>query len=302
MNLTKLNTEQQNPKTLNIDLMETEEIISVINQEDLLVPNAIAKEIPAISAVVDRIVKAFKEGGRLIYTGAGTSGRLGILDASECPPTYGTDPEMVIGIIAGGKEATTEAIEGAEDDNEQGKQDLVEIGLTEKDVVVGIAASGRTPYTIGALQYANEIGAASVSVVCSKDSEMEKISAYTIAPIVGPEVVTGSTRMKAGTAQKLVLNMLTTASMIKIGKVYGNLMVDVQMTNEKLRKRAENIVKTATGASDEEASTALAEQHNNTKAAILQIMTGLKGNEVLQLLEKHSGHLRDAVSAFHSSK
>ncbi|KSU64353.1 N-acetylmuramic acid 6-phosphate etherase [[Bacillus] enclensis] len=302
MNLTKLNTEQQNPKTLNIDLMGTEEIVTVINQEDLLVPNAIAKEIPSISEVVDKIVQAFKNGGRLIYTGAGTSGRLGILDASECPPTYGTDPGMVIGIIAGGKEATTEAIEGAEDDGDQGKQDLIDIGLTGNDVVVGIAASGRTPYTIGALEYANEIGAVSVSVVCSKDSEMEKISAYTIAPIVGPEVVTGSTRMKAGTAQKLVLNMLTTASMIKIGKVYGNLMVDVQMTNEKLRKRAENIVKTATGASDEEARAALAEQNNHTKAAILQIMTGLKGKGVLELLEKHDGHLRDAVAAFHSSK
>ncbi|WP_153125603.1 N-acetylmuramic acid 6-phosphate etherase [Peribacillus tepidiphilus] len=302
MNISKLNTEQQNPKTVNIDLMTTEEIITVINQEDTLVPNAIAKEIPIIAKVVDRIVEAFKMGGRLIYVGAGTSGRLGIIDASECPPTYGTSPDMVIGVIAGGKRAMTDAIEGAEDNLQQGKQDLVDIYLTNKDVVVGIAASGRTPYTIGALQYANEIGAVSVSIVCSKDSEMEKISQYTIAPIVGPEVITGSTRMKAGTAQKLVLNMLSTASMIKMGKVYGNLMVDLQMTNEKLFKRAENIVKMATGTTDQEARQALVEQKYNTKAAILQIITGLRGSQVTDLLEKHNGYLRNAIEDFHSKK
>jgi N-acetylmuramic acid 6-phosphate etherase len=302
MNISKLNTEQQNPKTVNIDLMTTEEIITVINQEDTLVPNAIAKEIPIIAKVVDRIVEAFKMGGRLIYVGAGTSGRLGIIDASECPPTYGTSPDMVIGVIAGGKRAMTDAIEGAEDNLQQGKQDLVDIYLTNKDVVVGIAASGRTPYTIGALQYANEIGAVSVSIVCSKDSEMEKISQYTIAPIVGPEVVTGSTRMKAGTAQKLVLNMLSTASMIKMGKVYGNLMVDLQMTNEKLFKRAENIIKMATGTTDQEARQALVEQKYNTKAAILQIITGLRGSQVTDLLEKHNGYLRNAIEDFHSKK
>lgn len=302
MNISKLNTEQQNPKTVNIDLMTTEEIITVINQEDTLVPNAIAKEIPIIAKVVDRIVEAFKMGGRLIYVGAGTSGRLGIIDASECPPTYGTSPDMVIGVIAGGKRAMTDAIEGAEDNLQQGKQDLVDIYLTNKDVVVGIAASGRTPYTIGALQYANEIGAVSVSIVCSKDSEMEKISQYTIAPIVGPEVITGSTRMKAGTAQKLVLNMLSTASMIKMGKVYGNLMVDLQMTNEKLFKRAENIVKMATGTTEQEARQALVEQKYNTKAAILQIITGLRGSQVTDLLEKHNGYLRNAIEDFHSKK
>jgi N-acetylmuramic acid 6-phosphate etherase len=302
MNISKLNTEQQNPKTVNIDLMTTEEIITVINQEDTLVPNAIAKEIPIIAKVVDRIVEAFKMGGRLIYVGAGTSGRLGIIDASECPPTYGTSPDMVIGVIAGGKRAMTDAIEGAEDNLQKGKQDLVDIYLTNKDVVVGIAASGRTPYTIGALQYANEIGAVSISIVCSKDSEMEKISQYTIAPIVGPEVITGSTRMKAGTAQKLVLNMLSTASMIKMGKVYGNLMVDLQMTNEKLFKRAENIVKMATGTTDQEARQALVEQKYNTKAAILQIITGLRGSQVTDLLEKHNGYLRNAIEDYHSKK
>ncbi|WP_368297420.1 N-acetylmuramic acid 6-phosphate etherase [Cytobacillus firmus] len=296
MNITKLNTEQRNPKTMEIDLMTTEEIITIINQEDTIVPNAIAREIPHIVKVVDEITESFKKGGRLIYVGAGTSGRLGIIDASECPPTYGTDPEMVVGIIAGGKEAMTEAVEGAEDDSEQGRQDVADIQLSDKDVLVGIAASGRTPYTIGALQYGNEVGAVTVSVACTKDSEMGKISKYTIAPITGPEVVTGSTRMKAGTAQKLVLNMLTTASMIKLGKVYGNLMVDVQMTNEKLFKRAENIVKMATGASDEEARAALKEQNYHTKAAILQILTGLKGEAAAELLKKHNGYLREAAA------
>ncbi|WHY61350.1 N-acetylmuramic acid 6-phosphate etherase [Cytobacillus firmus] len=296
MNITKLNTEQRNPKTMEIDLMTTEEIITIINQEDTIVPNAIAREIPHIVKVVDEITESFKKGGRLIYVGAGTSGRLGIIDASECPPTYGTDPEMVVGIIAGGKEAMTEAVEGAEDDSEQGRQDVADIQLSDKDVLVGIAASGRTPYTIGALQYGNEVGAVTVSVACTKDSEMGKVSKYTIAPITGPEVVTGSTRMKAGTAQKLVLNMLTTASMIKLGKVYGNLMVDVQMTNEKLFKRAENIVKMATGASDEEARAALKEQNYHTKAAILQILTGLKGEAAAELLKKHNGYLREAAA------
>lgn len=297
MNIAKLNTEQRNPKTMNIDMMSTEEIITVINQEDTLVPNVIARQVPIISEVVDKVVVAFKQGGRLIYIGAGTSGRLGIIDASECPPTFGTDPSLVVGIIAGGKEAMTEAIEGVEDDKQQGQTDLEDISLTAKDIVVGIAASGRTPYTIGALEYAKKIGARTVSVVCSKDSEMEKISDYTVAAVVGPEVITGSTRMKAGTAQKLVLNMLSTASMIKMGKVYGNLMVDVQMTNEKLHNRAVNIVKMATGASDEEARAAIKEQNYHTKAAILQIITGLKGNEAKSLLEKHDGYLRDAISS-----
>jgi len=296
MNITKLNTEQQNPKTMNIDLMSTEEIITTINQEDTLVPNVLARQVPNISEVVDKIVAAFKQGGRLIYVGAGTSGRLGIIDASECPPTYGTDPGMVVGIIAGGKEAMTEAIEGVEDDKQQGQTDMEDISLLAKDVVVGIAASGRTPYTIGALEYAKQLGAVTVSVVCSKDSEMEQVSDYTIAAVVGPEVITGSTRMKAGTAQKLILNMLSTSSMIKMGKVYGNLMVDVQMTNEKLHNRAVNIVKMATGASDEEARTAIKEQNYHTKAAILQIMTGLKGIEAKNLLDKHDGYLREAIS------
>ncbi len=297
MNIAKLNTEQRNPKTMNIDLMSTEEIITVINQEDTIVPNVIARQVPIISEVVEEIVAAFKQGGRLIYIGAGTSGRLGIIDASECPPTFGTDPSLVVGIIAGGKEAMTEAIEGVEDDKQQGQTDLEDISLTAQDIVVGIAASGRTPYTIGALEYAKKIGARTVSVVCSKDSEMEKISDYTVAAVVGPEVITGSTRMKAGTVQKLVLNMLSTASMIKMGKVYGNLMVDVQMTNEKLHNRAVNIVKMATGASDEEARAAIKEQNYHTKAAILQIITGLKGNEAKSLLEKHDGYLRDAISS-----
>ncbi|HAQ08852.1 MAG TPA: N-acetylmuramic acid 6-phosphate etherase [Bacillus bacterium] len=301
MNISKLNTEQQNPKTLNIDLMTTEDIITVINQEDTLVPNVIARQVPVIAEVVDRIIAAFKQGGRLIYVGAGTSGRLGIIDASECPPTFGTDPGLIVGVIAGGKEAMTEAIEGVEDDTQQGKADMEDISVSANDIVIGIAASGRTPYTIGALENAKQLGALTVSIVCSKDSEMEKISDYTIAAVVGPEVITGSTRMKAGTAQKLILNMLTTASMVKMGKVYGNLMVDVQMTNEKLHSRAANIVKMATGASDEEARAAIKEQNYHTKAAILQIITGLQGTEAKSLLEKHDGYLREAISEYYNS-
>ena len=301
MNISKLNTEQQNPKTLNIDLMTTEDIITVINQEDTLVPNVIARQVPVIAEVVDRIIAAFKQGGRLIYVGAGTSGRLGIIDASECPPTFGTDPGLIVGVIAGGKEAMTEAIEGVEDDTQQGKADMEDISVSANDIVIGIAASGRTPYTIGALENAKQLGALTVSIVCSKDSEMEKISDYTIAAVVGPEVITGSTRMKAGTAQKLILNMLTTASMVKMGKVYGNLMVDVQMTNEKLHSRAANIVKMATGASDEEARSAIKEQNYHTKAAILQIITGLQGTEAKSLLEKHDGYLREAISEYYNS-
>ncbi|WP_210365333.1 N-acetylmuramic acid 6-phosphate etherase [Bacillus sp. REN3] len=302
MNITKLNTEQQNPKTMNIDQMSTEEIITVINQEDTIVPNVLARQIPVIAEVVDEIVARFKRGGRLIYVGAGTSGRLGIIDASECPPTYGTDPELVVGIIAGGKEAMTEAIEGVEDDIEQGRTDMENIHVSEKDIVVGIAASGRTPYTIGALEYAKQKGARTVSVVCSKDSKMEKVTDYAIAAVVGPEVITGSTRMKAGTAQKLILNMLSTASMIKMGKVYGNLMVDVQMTNEKLHNRAVNIVKMATDASDDEAKAAIKDQNGHTKAAILQIITGLKAAEAKALLEKHEGYLRQAISEHYEGK
>lgn len=299
MNLNNITTEARNSNTLEIDTLSSLNLVKKINEEDQRVPIAIAKVLPDIARVVDEIIGAFQKGGRLIYIGAGTSGRLGILDASECPPTYGTNPDMVLGIIAGGQKAIRDAVEGAEDDFEQGQADLKEIHLTEKDVVVGIAASGRTPYTIGALQYALSVGAVTVSVVSSLDSEMSKISKHTIAVIVGAEVIMGSTRMKAGTSQKLVLNMLSTASMIKIGKVYSNLMVDVQATNIKLIQRAKNIVILATGASDIEASEALTEQNGQTKAAILQLLTGRKSSDAIALLEKHAGKLRDALKEHH---
>ncbi|WHY70945.1 N-acetylmuramic acid 6-phosphate etherase [Fictibacillus enclensis] len=295
MKINHLTTEKRNQNTLDIDEVSSLEVVRKINTEDKRVPEAIEKVLPEIASVVDQVVVAFRKGGRLIYTGAGTSGRLGILDASECPPTYGTPSEMVIGIIAGGDQAIHTAVEGAEDDVEAGKNDLLNLQLTENDVVVAIAASGRTPYAIGALKYANEVGAVSVALVCSQDSEMSKVAQHTIAAVVGPEVVTGSTRMKAGTAQKLVLNMISTASMIGIGKVYSNLMVDVQPSNKKLIQRAKNIVMEATGCMPEEAEKALSDHDGYAKAAILQVLTGCSPQEASDLLEKHKGMLKQAL-------
>ncbi|MHC6801538.1 N-acetylmuramic acid 6-phosphate etherase, partial [Vibrio antiquarius] len=231
--LSHLVSEGRNPDTMDIDLLPSLDIVQRINQQDKLVPLAVEKVLPEIAEAVDKITEAFKVGGRLFYIGAGTSGRLGVLDASECPPTFGTDPEMVVGIIAGGKEAMFRAKEGAEDDPALGEQDLKENALTQHDVVVGIAASGRTPYVIGGLEYANELGATTVALSCNPDSPIADIADIAISPVVGPEALTGSTRLKSGTAQKLVLNMLTTASMIRLGKSYQNLMVDVKATNAK---------------------------------------------------------------------
>ncbi|MDM5200188.1 N-acetylmuramic acid 6-phosphate etherase [Fictibacillus enclensis] len=295
MKINHLTTEKRNQNTLDIDEVSSLEVVRKINTEDKRVPAAIEKVLPEIASVVDQVVVAFRKGGRLIYTGAGTSGRLGILDASECPPTYGTPSEMVIGIIAGGDQAIHTAVEGAEDDVKAGKNDLLNLQLTENDVVVAIAASGRTPYAIGALKYANEVGAVSVALVCSQDSEMSRVAQHTIAAVVGPEVVTGSTRMKAGTAQKLVLNMISTASMIGIGKVYSNLMVDVQPSNKKLIQRAKNIVREATGCMPEEAEKALSDHDGYAKAAILQVLTGCSPQEAKDLLEKHKGMLKLAL-------
>ena len=227
--LSHLVSEGRNPDTMDIDLLPSLDIVQRINQQDKLVPLAVEKVLPEIAEAVDKITEAFKVGGRLFYIGAGTSGRLGVLDASECPPTFGTDPEMVVGIIAGGKEAMFRAKEGAEDDPTLGEQDLKENTLTQRDVVVGIAASGRTPYVIGGLEYANELGATTVALSCNPDSPIADIADIAISPVVGPEALTGSTRLKSGTAQKLVLNMLTTASMIRLGKSYQNLMVEAQL-------------------------------------------------------------------------
>lgn len=294
MNLNHILTEKRNPQTLNIDELSSLEIVKKINEEDHQVPQAINKVLPVIALLVDEIVSAFKQGGRLIYIGAGTSGRLGVLDASECVPTFGTPAEQVIGIIAGGDKALRHALEGAEDNKKQAIEDLKAINLSNKDILVGIAASGRTPYTLSALAYANSLGAVTGCVVNSPQSPMEQEAKYAIVAESGPEVVTGSTRMKAGTAQKLVLNMLTTASMIQIGKVYSNLMVDVQPTNDKLVQRAKNIITELTGVSPEEAAESL-QTYKTPKAAILALLTSTEGDEVHRLLDKHDGHLKKAI-------
>ncbi|MCM3019471.1 N-acetylmuramic acid 6-phosphate etherase [Priestia megaterium] len=294
MNLNHILTEKRNPQTLNIDELSSLEIVKKINEEDHQVPQAINKVLPVIALLVDEIVSAFKQGGRLIYIGAGTSGRLGVLDASECVPTFGTPAEQVIGIIAGGDKALRHALEGAEDNKKQAIEDLKAINLSNKDILVGIAASGRTPYTLSALAYANSLGAVTGCVVNSPQSPMEQEAKYAIVAESGPEVVTGSTRMKAGTAQKLVLNMLTTASMIQIGKVYSNLMVDVQPTNDKLVQRAKNIIAELTGVSPEEAAESL-KTYKTPKAAILALLTSTEGDEVHRLLDKHDGHLKKAI-------
>ncbi|MQR85586.1 N-acetylmuramic acid 6-phosphate etherase [Bacillus megaterium] len=294
MNLNHILTEKRNLQTLNIDELSSLEIVKKINEEDHQVPQAINKVLPVIALLVDEIVSAFKQGGRLIYIGAGTSGRLGVLDASECVPTFGTPAEQVIGIIAGGDKALRHALEGAEDNKKQAIEDLKAINLSNKDILVGIAASGRTPYTLSALAYANSLRTVTGCVVNSPQSPMEQEAKYAIVAESGPEVVTGSTRMKAGTAQKLVLNMLTTASMIQIGKVYSNLMVDVQPTNDKLVQRAKNIIAELTGVSSEEAAESL-QTYKTPKAAILALLTSTEGDEVHRLLDKHDGHLKKAI-------
>ncbi|HHF0515312.1 MULTISPECIES: N-acetylmuramic acid 6-phosphate etherase [Vibrio] len=295
--LSHLVSEGRNPDTMDIDLLPSLDIVQRINQQDKLVPLAVEKVLPEIAEVVDKITEAFKVGGRLFYIGAGTSGRLGVLDASECPPTFGTDPEMVVGIIAGGKEAMFRAKEGAEDDPTLGEQDLKENTLTQRDVVVGIAASGRTPYVIGGLEYANELGATTVALSCNPDSPIADIADIAISPVVGPEALTGSTRLKSGTAQKLVLNMLTTASMIRLGKSYQNLMVDVKATNAKLVARAARIVMQATDCTNQEAKTALKETDYDAKLAILMILTGLDRESATEQLNAKQGYLRKVVIA-----
>ena len=296
LNLGKLTTESRNQNTLDIDKVSTIEMLQKINEEDKKVAIAVEKEIPQIANAIDKTVERMQNGGRLIYIGAGTSGRLGILDASECPPTYGVSEELVQGVIAGGKEAIFRAQEGAEDSKELAVKDLKERNLNENDVVVGIAASGRTPYVIGGLEYANEIGALTVSVTCNKDSEVSKCAKISIAPVVGPEVVTGSTRLKSGTAQKLVLNMLSTGSMIKLGKVYGNLMVDVQTTNEKLVERAKKIVSEATGLNIEDSTKVLNETNFDVKLAIFMVLSSLDKNEAKAKLDEAKGYIAKALT------
>ncbi len=296
--LKSLVTEASNPNTADIDTKSTREILELINAEDAKVPEAVRQEIPYIAQAVALLVERFKAGGRLFYIGAGTSGRLGVLDASECPPTYGTDPEMVQGIIAGGYEALVRSQEGAEDIYENGARDLQARGFTSNDVACGIAASRRTPYVVGAIDYARSIGAKTLYVTCNPRSEMNIPVDVAICPVVGPEVVMGSTRMKAGTATKLVLNMLTTASMIRLGKVYGNMMVDLQMTSKKLEERSKRTVMMVTGLPYEEAERYLEQAGGHVKTALVMILAGVSAEEARARLEKADGFVRKAIEGF----
>ncbi|MDE4054283.1 N-acetylmuramic acid 6-phosphate etherase [Glaesserella parasuis] len=289
--LGQLITEQRNPNSMQIDTLSAYEIVQIINNEDKQVPLVIEKVLPQIAQAVEKIVEAFQQGGRLVYIGAGTSGRLGVLDASECPPTFGVSPEMVKGIIAGGERALRHPIEGAEDNKEAGKQDLQAVEFSQKDVLVGVAASDRTPYVLGALAYAKQLGATTVSIASNPNSAMSQIADIVIDTVVGAEVLTGSSRMKSGTAQKLVLNMLTTASMILIGKCYQNLMVDVQASNQKLVARAIRIVMQATECSREIAETTLVLAENNAKLAIMMILADLDKDGAEQLLSQQQGKI-----------
>ena len=288
-------TEQRNPNSMQIDSLSALEILKIINNEDKQVATAVETCLPQIALAVEKILAAFKQNGRLVYIGAGTSGRLGVLDASECPPTYGVPAEMVVGIIAGGERALRHPIEGAEDNAEQGKVDLEQIQFSNKDVLVGIAASGRTPYVMGALRYANSIGACTISIASNPHSAMSEIAEIAIETVVGAEVLTGSSRMKSGTAQKLVLNMLTTTSMILLGKCYQNLMVDVQASNEKLKARAIRIVMQATECSRETAEQQLQLANQNVKLAIMMILANVDAQTAFNLLTSSEGKLQGAL-------
>lgn len=295
VDITKISTEKRNDDTKNIDLASTIEMLKMINNEDKTVPLAVEKALDQIAVVVEVVTEAFNNGGRLIYIGAGTSGRLGVLDASECPPTYGVSNDLVIGIIAGGDTALRTSIEGAEDSKLEAEQDLKRYHVSEKDVVIGIAASGRTPYAIGALEYAQSVGAKTGCITTSSNSEIAAVAQYPIEAITGAEPVTGSTRMKSGTAQKLVLNMITTAAMVKMGKVYENLMIDVQMSNEKLVSRARKIVMEVTGVELDTAIEYL-DRHNSVKNAIFSILSGVEeASEVKMILDKNHGNIREGL-------
>ncbi|MBR0385924.1 MAG: N-acetylmuramic acid 6-phosphate etherase [Erysipelotrichaceae bacterium] len=295
LNLNKLETEGLNANTMNIDMADSLEIVTLINNEDATVAGAVKKQLPQIAALVDAIVEQLKKGGHLYYVGAGTSGRLGFLDASECPPTYGVPYETVVGIMAGGFEAIYKAREGAEDDRKQAVIDCKEHNITADDVVVGIAASGRTPYVLAALEYANSIGCPTGSVACVSNSEIGQVAKYPIEAVTGAEVVSGSSRMKAGTAQKMILNMLTTASFIRLGKVYNNLMVDMKPTNQKLVARWKRMLVKATDCSEETAERMFEESGHSLKTAIIMVKTGYDREKASQLLQEHEGLLKKAL-------
>jgi len=288
-------TEERNPLTINIDTLPTLDMLMLINAEDQKVALAVRDEVQNIAAAVDAITSRMQHGGRLIYIGAGTSGRLGVLDASECPPTFGTPRELVVGLIAGGDTALTDAIEGAEDDRIGGTHEIAKLNVSENDSVVSIAASGRTPYAIGGLEEAKKRGALTVSIACNRPSPLEELAEIGIALIVGPEVVSGSTRLKAGTAQKMVLNMISTAVMIRLGKTYTNLMVDVQPTNIKLRQRARRIVGDATGLTLEQAAQILQESDGEVKTAIVAALANVSPVVARQRLRKTGGFVRKAI-------
>ncbi len=295
--ISNLTTEQRNPKSMDIDVSSTAEILKIINEEDKTVPYAVEKELPYIEEAVEIIVKALKNGGRLLYFGAGTSGRLGVVDASECPPTFGTPYGLIEGYIAGGREAMFRAQEGAEDYEENGAKDVLAAKVNDKDVVCGIAASRRTPYVVGAVKKAKELGAKTLYITCNPREHFNiKEVDVAICPYVGPEVVMGSTRMKSGTAQKLVLNMLTTTTMIRMGKVYENMMIDLQMTNKKLVERSKRIVMTITGISYKEATDYLKSAGGHVKTALVMIKAGVNADEAKERLQKSDGFVRKAIS------
>ena len=295
--LQKIATEQRNPNTMNIDTLSTLDMVKLINREDHRVADAVGEVTDKIAQAVDVIAEKLAAGGRLIYCGAGTSGRLGILDAVECPPTYSTDPETVQALMAGGYGAIFKAVEGAEDSKELGVQDMQNIHFGPKDVLVGIAASGRTPYVRGCMEYAKRLGAPTVAVTCCPGSELDQFADIGIAPAPGPEVVTGSTRMKSGTAQKMVLNMLSTGAMIKLGKVYGNLMVDVKPSNEKLIRRCVTIVCSAAECTEAEATKALEECDYRPKVAIVMVLRGVDAETACAMLQKAEGRIAKVLEA-----
>lgn len=297
MDIKSLTSEQRNSASANLDQLSTLELVKLFNSEDDKVTQAIKLELPLIAAAIDIIAHAFQQNGRLIYIGAGTSGRLGVLDASECPPTFGVGHQQVQGIIAGGKAAMFKAQEGAEDDVHAAQVDLEQIQLTPQDVVVGIAASGRTPYVIGGLSFANKLGCDTIAISCNNDAPISSIAKIAITPVVGPEVLTGSSRMKAGTAQKLVLNMLSTGAMVRTGKVYQNLMVDVKTSNEKLITRSENIIMDVTGVARERAQALLVQANQHVKSAILMELNGIDYDTATQQLADNQGFLRQALTS-----
>ena len=297
MDLSHMTTETRNAATMDLDQMTPLEIATVMNQEDRKVPLAIEKALPQIARTIEMVENAFRQGGRLFYIGAGTSGRLGVLDASECPPTFGVDGDMVVGLIAGGDKALRFPIEGAEDDQELCVKDLKERALCPKDVLVGIAASGRTPYVLGGLEYAKSLGCGTAAIVCNSGSAVGKAADIAIEAEVGPEVLTGSTRLKSGTAQKLIVNMISTGAMVRIGKAYQNLMVDVVQSNEKLQVRAENIVMEATGVDREKARQTIDAAQGSVKTAITMLLADCGKEEALRRLEEAGGKVRNAIQS-----